>query len=74
MTARVPAHRKAYYSSWHEIALGPGEQHTSSPNEWHWFQAGPAGAIVWSFSSKVTDAQDEFTDPQVVRQTIIVDD
>jgi D-lyxose ketol-isomerase len=53
--------------------LDPGEQVVCPPNTWHWFQAGPQGAIIWSFSSKVTDAQDEFTDPQVVRQTVIAD-
>ncbi len=45
-----------------------------SPNTWHWFQAGPKGTIVWSISSRVTDFQDQFRDPQVVRKTIIVDD
>lgn len=69
--ARPPAHRRAYLTVWHEVVLRPGDQFTCPPNTWHWFQAGPDGAIVWSISSKVTDAQDEFADPQVLRQTVI---
>ena len=72
--ATPPPHRRPHCTVWHEHVLGPGDQVVSPPNTWHWFQAGPEGAIIWSFSSKVTDAQDEFTDPQVVRQTIIVDE
>lgn len=71
--ARPPAHRRDYCTVWHEVVLSPGAQHIAPPNTWHWFQAGPEGAVVWSFSSKITDAHDEFTDPQVVRETVIVD-
>ena len=71
--ARVPAHRKPYYTSWHEIDVSPGHQHTSSPNEWHWFQAGPEGAVILSVSSRPTDLQDDFRDPGVQRRTVVVD-
>jgi D-lyxose ketol-isomerase len=72
--ARVPAHRRPYYTSWHEIDVSPGRQHTSSPNEWHWFQAGPEGAVILSVSSRPTDLQDDFQDPGVQRKTVVVDD
>jgi D-lyxose ketol-isomerase len=72
--ARVPAHRRPYYTSWHEIDVSPGHQHTSSPNEWHWFQAGPEGAVVLSVSSRPTDLQDDFQDPGVQRKTVVVDE
>jgi hypothetical protein len=39
-----------------------------------WFQAGPKGAVVWSFSTKATDAVDVFTDPAVRRETLVVGD
>lgn len=68
-----PPHRRPHCTVWHEILLRPGDQYVCPPNTWHWFQGGPQGAVVWSFSSKVTDAQDEFSDPQVRRQTVIVD-
>lgn len=72
--ANPPAHRRPYCTVWHEVPLLPGGQFICPPNTWHWFQAGPEGAVIWSFSSKVTDAQDEFSDPQVVRKTVIVEE
>ncbi|GAB4526601.1 MAG: D-lyxose/D-mannose family sugar isomerase [Anaerolineae bacterium] len=66
-----PPHRRAYCTVWHEVVLRPGDQYHCPPGTWHWFQAGPNGAVLWSFSSKVTDAEDVFLDPQVTRQTIV---
>lgn len=68
-----PPHRRRYYDVWHEVTLTPGSQAVVPPNTWHWFQAGSQGAVVWSISSTVTDAQDQFTDPQITRKTIIQD-
>jgi D-lyxose ketol-isomerase len=56
-----------------EVRLGPGDQYVMAPNTWHWFMAGAEGAVVWSVSSKVTDSADQFSDPQVVRRTHIVE-
>ncbi len=72
--AAPPPHRRPWCTVWHEVRLAPGGQHICPPNTWHWFQAGDSGAVVWSISSKVTDAADQFSDPQVVRQTRIVED
>ena len=58
---------------WNESILRPGDQVTSPPNTFHWFQAGPEGAVVWSFSSRTTDVQDVFTDPDVQRVTEIME-
>ena len=66
-----PAGRVDTYTVWHEHILRPGDQVTFEPNTPHWFQAGPEGAVVWSFSTKAVDVQDVFTDPQVARQTVI---
>ena len=68
-----PEHRRAWCTACREVRLGPGDQYVEQPNTWHWFMAGPEGAIVWSISSRVTDAADQFSDPQVVRQTRIAD-
>ena len=70
---RAPAHRQAWCTVGREVRLAPGDQYVAPPNTWHWFMAGPEGAVVWSISSKVTDSADQFSDPQVVRQTRIVD-
>jgi len=71
--ARPPSHRRHTYTVWHETVLRPGDQATSPPNTFHWFQAGKDGAVVWSFSSRATDVDDVFTDPDVRRVTAIVD-
>jgi D-lyxose ketol-isomerase len=47
--ARVPEGSEEYYTVFHEIELQPGEQYTSPPDTWHWFQAGDEGAIVSEF-------------------------
>ena len=72
--ANPPAHRKDKLTIKHEIVIGPGDQYICPPNTWQWFQAGPDGAVVWSFSSRVTDAADEYMEPDVVRDTKIVEE
>ncbi len=71
--ARLPAQRAPYYTVRHELLLRPGEQYSFAPDTWHWFQAGPEGAVVWSFSSQSFDVQDDFVDPDIRRATEIVE-
>lgn len=58
-------------SVFHEIVLKPGEQYTLEPETWHWFQAGPNGAVISEFSTRSTDETDIFTDKKLVRQTVV---
>jgi len=69
--AKVPANKKNCFTIWNEIVLKPGDQYTLPPNTWHWFQAGPQGAIVSEFSSKSVDEADVFADPDIKRITEI---
>ena len=71
---RPPEHRRHTYTVWHEYILRPGNQVTFPPNTPHWFQGGPEGCVFWSFSTKVVDKEDKFTDPDIRRETVIVDD
>lgn len=71
--ARPPKGREKYYTVWHEIILKPGDQYTLSPDTLHWFQAGDEGAIVSEFSTKSRDEFDIFTDPDIERETKVVD-
>ncbi len=71
--AQPPEHRKSNYTVWHEIVLRPGEQYTLPPETWHWFQGGPEGAVVSEFSTRSTDENDIFTDPDIKRAPEIVD-
>lgn len=59
--------RAAHYSAAREVRLAAGEQFTIPPDTWHWFQAGPAGAIVSEFSSTSRDEMDVFADPAIRR-------
>lgn len=65
--AKPPAHRANTYTVCHEIVLRPGDQYTIPPDTWHWFQGGPAGAVVSEFSTRSTDEHDIFVDPQIRR-------
>jgi D-lyxose ketol-isomerase len=72
-SARPPDHRRQTYTVWHECILLPGDQVTLPPNRPHWFQGGPQGAVIWSFSTPATDIADVFTDPDVIRTTVVLD-
>ena len=71
--AVLPAEKKDTFTQWHETTLRPGDQGTFPPNTPHWFQAGPQGVVVWSFSTKAVDLQDVFTDAEIQRETIVED-
>lgn len=66
-----PDGREDTFSVWHEVELGPGQQHTIYPGTKHWFQAGDEGAVVSEFSTRSTDENDIFTDRQIQRTTEI---
>jgi D-lyxose ketol-isomerase len=72
--AEIPPHRRETYTVWNEQVLNPGGQVTLPPNQLHWFQGGTYGAVVWSFSSRAVDTQDIFTDSDIQRETVIVDE
>ena len=55
------------------VALRPGDQFTIPPDTLHSFQAGPEGAVVSEFSSPSRDDLDVFTDPGIVRGTVVSD-
>lgn len=71
--AQPPAGREDTYDVGREIVLQPGDQYTLRPDTWHWFQAGDKGAVVSEFSTTSTDEADIFTDPEIQRQTQIID-
>lgn len=68
--ARLP---KTEVTVFHEVELNPGEQYTILPETWHWFQAGPQGAVISEFSTSSTDETDVFTDKQIRRETQLED-
>ena len=71
--AAPPKQRRHTNTVRQEHVLRAGDQVTLPPNTLHWFQGGPEGAVVWSFSTKAVDVEDVFTDPDIRRKTVVVD-
>jgi len=69
----IPEGKEDYYTMRKEIVMKPSDQITLAPGEKHWFQARDKGAVMYSFSTIARDALDQFTDPDIVRITKIVD-
>ena len=67
----VPAGKEDVYTMRHECVLNPGDQVSLEPGTKHWFQAGQAGAVMYSFSTVARDVLDCFTDPNIKRITEI---
>jgi D-lyxose ketol-isomerase len=67
---RPPKGSEQHYTVRHQIVLNPGQQYTLAPDTWHWFAAGPKGAVVSEFSTKSRDEADVFSDPRIQRQTV----
>ncbi len=72
--ARIVAGKDADYTACCESVFDPGATRTFNPGEKHWFQGGPDGVVLYSFSSVVRDTLDGFTDPTIQRSTRIVED
>ncbi len=70
----IPQGKEDCYTARKEIIMTPGDQLTMEPGTKHWFQAGPEGAVLYSFSTCVRDAMDRFSDPNVERITKIIED
>ena len=69
----IPKGKEAFYTCRSEIVLEPGEQLILPPGTKHWFQAGPEGAVMYSFSTCVRDLLDGFSNPNIVRTTQIAE-
>jgi D-lyxose ketol-isomerase len=72
--ARIVPGKASVYTARSEFVFDPGGTRTFQPGERHWFQGGPEGVVLYSFSSVVRDALDGFTDPAIQRSTRIVED
>lgn len=69
----IPKGKESVYTMKNEIILEPGDQLILPPGSKHWFQADEKGAVMFSFSTCVRDGLDGFTDPDIVRETKIVE-
>ncbi len=67
----IVENKDAYYTMRNEVVMKPGDQLILPAGTKHWFQAGEKGAVMYSFSTKVRDTLDQFTDPDIVRETVV---
>lgn len=70
----IPFGKQQYYTCRKEIVMEPGQQLTCAPGEKHWFQAGPRGCVLFSFSTIARDVLDGFSDPNIDRVTKVSED
>ena len=73
-TLSPPEFHGEYFNVNHEIVLRPGNQYTLLPGIRHWFRAGPEGAVVSEFSTRIKDDADVFTDPALRRFATVEED
>ena len=69
----IPAGKEAYYTVRHEVVMRPTDTITMPVGQKHWFQAGADGAVFYTISTLAVDARDPFTDPRMVRKTVIAE-
>lgn len=70
---RIPSRNAAYYTCREEHVLHENESMTFQPGEKHWFQAYGEPVVFYSISTTAMDARDPFTNPNVVRTTVITE-
>lgn len=70
---KIPEGKDAFYTVRREIIMKPTDVVTMPVGQKHWFQAGPEGAVFYTMSTTASEAWDPFTDPNIVRKTVIQD-
>lgn len=72
--ACIPEGKERYYTCRYQILLHKNETLTLYPGRKHWFQAVGEGCVFYTMSTAARDTSDPFTDPEVVRKTVLVDE
>lgn len=70
LKGRIPEKYKDKFNVFHEKILKQGDQYTIKPDTWHWFQAGPKGAVISEFSTHSCDVGDIFYDENILRISV----
>lgn len=68
---KVPEGKEDVYTVRREIVMKPCDTITIPVGQKHWFQAGPEGVVFYTISTLAVDAKDPFTDPRVIRKTVV---
>ena len=56
-----------------ETVMRPGDRSTLVPGTPHWFRGGKEGAVLITFATTTRDGFDVFSDPEVIRKTVVED-
>ncbi len=67
----IPEGKEQYYTCRHEILLRESENLTLYPGQKHWFQAACGDCVFYTMSTTASDNRDPFSDPGVVRKTVV---
>jgi len=73
-TSLIPPGKQTSFTCGNLIELTAGSQVIIPPGVKHWMRGGPSGGCIFSFSTCVRDILDQFTDKNVIRTTMVVDD
>lgn len=68
-----PEGKGEFYTCRREKIIRPLDQITLEPDTPHWLMGGVGGCVVYSISSWARCALDPFTDPKVIRETVVID-
>lgn len=71
---KIPEGQEQYYTSRNEHVMHAADTLTMPPLQKHWFQAGSEGCVFYTCSTLAVDAKDPFTNPNIVRKTVIQDE
>ena len=72
--APVPFNKEAWYTCRKERCMRVPDTLTLSPDTPHWLLGGDDGCVVYSISSWARCATDPFTNPNVIRETKIMEE
>lgn len=71
MAASPPPGKEEYYTCANETVMKAAGQITLEAGTSHWLMGGKGGCVVYSISSWARCQLDPFTDPHVVRKTVV---
>jgi D-lyxose ketol-isomerase len=61
----IPTGKEHCYTVFEETVLLPSDKVIVFPDQRHWFQAGPEGAVGITFQNTIDESYNQFTDPAV---------
>lgn len=73
LNGKIPEKNSQFYTCKKEIVMKPCDVLTLKAGEKHWFQAADKPVVFYTMSTVAKDAYDPFTNPNIVRKTVIIE-